>query len=260
MYYIGNGASKNWTGFSGDHSAKGTEADKACHLIKSGTDFRDLTSAVLTLSPSSSSSAVRKQTISKMTGEHLYVMPSSPASPEITELISKLLSSVSDTLSKPVCFALTPFDARSELVRTKETGLGNWVADVLLHAYAESGIEGGSGFVEKAKGGQGGEGKGGDQDGGDQGKNGAGGNIRVHNAEGKDHGADVVLLCGGTLRGDSQYGPGKITLGDILGKLFRVLGVRSIANRPRDLTFRGPGGLYRSELNPRVQGTVPHDN
>lgn len=87
MYYIGNGASKSWTGFSGDHTAKGTEDDKVCHLIKSGTDFRDLTSAVLTLSPPSSSSAVRKQTISELTGEHLYVMPSSPASPEITELI-----------------------------------------------------------------------------------------------------------------------------------------------------------------------------
>jgi hypothetical protein len=30
-------------------------------------------------------------------------------------------------------------------------------------------------------------------------------------------GADAVIICGGTLRGDSQYGPGKITLGDILG-------------------------------------------
>ena len=31
-------------------------------------------------------------------------------------------------------------------------------------------------------------------------------------------GADMVIICGGTLRGDSQYGPGKITLGDILGE------------------------------------------
>ena len=29
-------------------------------------------------------------------------------------------------------------------------------------------------------------------------------------------GADACIICGGTLRGDSQYGPGKIGLGDIL--------------------------------------------
>lgn len=207
MYYIGKGASDNWTGFSGDHSAKGTEDDKACHLIKSGTDFRDLTSATLTLSDSSSSS-IRRKTISNLKGEHLYVVPSSPTSPDFDALIHQLLSSVSDTLSKPVCFALTPFDARSELVRTKETGLGNWVADVLLHAYAESGVEGRK-FVRKK------------EDSNDENSD----VIRATRDSGDDEdplgdrGADIVLLCGGTLRGDSQYGPGKITLGDILGKL-----------------------------------------
>lgn len=33
---------------------------------------------------------------------------------------------------------ITPFDARSEVVRTRESALGNWTADVLLHAYDES--------------------------------------------------------------------------------------------------------------------------
>lgn len=150
-----------------------------------------------------------------MKGEHLYVTPSSPTSAAFEVLISTLLSSVSETLEKPVCFALTPFDARSELVRTKETGLGNWVADVLLHAYAESGIEGGSGFVQKSKDGEKTE---------KEGEGNAGkvylGNGEKSDKEGDDHGADIVLLCGGTLRGDSQYGPGKITLGDILGELF----------------------------------------
>jgi len=29
-------------------------------------------------------------------------------------------------------------------------------------------------------------------------------------------GADGVLICAGTLRGDSEYGPGLVTIGDIL--------------------------------------------
>jgi 5'-nucleotidase len=105
------------------------------------------------------------------------------------DMLSELLSSVEGTLQKPVCFTLTPFDARSEVVRTKETGLGNWVADVLMHAYAESLIEGGHQAAAE--------------------------NDEMRKRKG---GADAVIICGGTLRGDSQYGPGKITLGDILGK------------------------------------------
>lgn len=164
-------------------------------LIKSGTDFRDLSSATLTLSPPTGS--VRRRLIADLSGNHHYVLPSSPSSPSFDKLLSSLLSSVSSTLSKPVCFTLTPFDARSELVRTRETGLANWVADVLMHAYAESMMEGkqeGKDYVEK--------------DGEDE---------LEQSREGKG-GADAVIICGGTLRGDSQYGPGKITLGDILGE------------------------------------------
>ena len=37
-------------------------------------------------------------------------------------------------------------------------------------------------------------------------------------------GTDAVIICGGSLRGDSQYGPGKISLGDILGTSGRDFG------------------------------------
>lgn len=80
------------------------------------------------------------------------------------------------------------------MVRTKETGLGNWVADVLVHAYAESLLEKGSGEKE--------EGNKGD----------------AKESRRSFTGVDAVIICGGTIRGDSQYGPGKITLGDILGR------------------------------------------
>ena len=157
------------------------------HLIKSGTDFRDLTEASLNLTPASNN--LRKRTVGSLTGKHHYVVPSSTRSRSVDKLLKTLLSTVSATLQKPVCWSLTPFDARSEIVRTKETGLGNWVADVLVHAYAESLLEKGDGE-------------------------------KVPDAERRRDfgGVDAVIICGGTLRGDSQYGPGKITLGDILGE------------------------------------------
>jgi len=140
-----------------------------------------------------------------LTGKHHYILPSNPPSAMMDDMLSDLLSSVEGTLQKPVCFTLTPFDARSEVVRTKETGLGNWVADVLIHAYAESLVEGGHhDFFEKQK-----------QEGEVTPKgHAANDNNEVRKKKG---GADAVIICGGTLRGDSQYGPGKITLGDILG-------------------------------------------
>ncbi|WWC91447.1 uncharacterized protein L201_006393 [Kwoniella dendrophila CBS 6074] len=173
IYYIGKGY-KSWEGYSGRHDAPGTTEDHGVRLIKSGTDFRDLTSAVLELTPTKPGS-IRKHIISSLTGKHLYVLPSSPSSESFDSMVKDLLASVSEAIQKPVCFTLAPFDARSEIVRTQENGLGNWIADVLMHAYAESLLD----------------------------KN-------------KSNGDDAVIICGGTLRGDSQYGPGKITLGDIL--------------------------------------------
>jgi 2',3'-cyclic-nucleotide 2'-phosphodiesterase (5'-nucleotidase family) len=158
-------------------------------LIKSGTDFRDLTSAYLELS-APNDKAVRRRVVTSLTGKHNYVTPSSPSLPAVDDLVSGLLATVNRTLHQPVCYTLTPFDARSEVVRTRESGLGNWAADVLLHAYDESLVEGNAQVsFDKDK-------------------------ERTPEADGQ--GADAVIICGGTLRGDSQYGPGKVTLGDIL--------------------------------------------
>jgi hypothetical protein len=57
--------------------------------------------------------------------------------------------------------------------------IGNWVADILLHAYAEM-------LEETSK-----------------------MNEEDHAAKDFDGRADAVIICGGTLRGDSVYPPGK---------------------------------------------------
>ncbi|KAK4685256.1 hypothetical protein P7C73_g4898, partial [Tremellales sp. Uapishka_1] len=202
--HIGKGAD-SWDGCTGERDQPGTEGDHGVRLIKSGTDFRDLSAAMLTLTPTPPNST-RAHLISSLTGKHHYVLPSSPTSKPFESLTQSLLSTVSSTLSKPVCFTLTPFDARSEVVRTRETGLGNWIADVLIHGYAESLIEGGRGGEKLDKDGKPIKEK--------------ANKVEKEETEGegleRDGGADAVIICGGTLRGDSQYGPGKITLGDIL--------------------------------------------
>jgi 2',3'-cyclic-nucleotide 2'-phosphodiesterase (5'-nucleotidase family) len=130
---------------------------------------------------------VRRRVVTALRGKHDYVIPAAPSSPDVDRLVMNLLATVNKTLHQGVCYTLTPFDARSEVVRTRESALGNWVADVLLHAYDESLVEGNDNVTfDKDK------------------------------AERETASADAVIICGGTLRGDSQYGPGKVTLGDIL--------------------------------------------
>jgi hypothetical protein len=64
--------------------------------------------------------------------------------------------------------------------------VGNWVADILLHAYAEMLSEKNARFFEKD----------------------ADGEELPHDG----HPADCAIICGGTLRGDSQYGPGEVNI------------------------------------------------
>jgi 5'-nucleotidase len=111
------------------------------------------------------------------------------------------------------------------------------MADVLMHAYAESLIEGGKNDMfekkqtedkgEVAEGGKTTEKRGQCQGQGQQDQQARGQGLQAPKERAKNDidsareakgGADAVIICGGTLRGDSQYGPGKITLGDILGE------------------------------------------
>ncbi|KAJ9115326.1 hypothetical protein QFC24_007035 [Naganishia onofrii] len=201
--HIGKGAT-SWEGFAREDGGRGTEGDQGVYLIKSGTDFRDLSEAMLELAEQPAGS-IRRRVIKSLTGKHHEITPATPSSPDIEKLVKSLLSTVTSTLSNPVCFTFTPFDVRSEKVRTQEMAIGNWVADILLHAYAE--------MLEETSLKSRGKGEDTKDVTGENAKEDGKGGDRGTNADGR---ADAVIICGGTLRGDSVYPPGKITLGDIL--------------------------------------------
>ncbi|THH05733.1 hypothetical protein EW145_g4582 [Phellinidium pouzarii] len=173
LYYASRGVT-SWENHDVHQEVLGAERDEGDVLvIKSGTDFRDLSEIVLELEDSSLGS-VRRKIIRTVKGKRLETQPESPSSQRLKDILSKILDSVSDTMKKPVCKASAPLDLRSELIRTAESASGDWFADVIRHAYDDALC-----------------------------------------AMGRE-GADAVLLCAGALRGDSIYGPGNITLGDIL--------------------------------------------
>ncbi|KDQ06600.1 hypothetical protein BOTBODRAFT_39511 [Botryobasidium botryosum FD-172 SS1] len=173
MYYVGNGID-SWQDHAIGEEVLGAEEDDGVRVVKSGTDFREFSEMSLELIDTPPAS-VRRKVIKTIKGKCHQVAPSMPTCPKMTKLLEKLLSSVSKALKKPVCYTLTQWDVRSGLVRTEESAIGNWLADILRHAYDDA-------LMSQPNPGC----------------------------------ADGVLICGGTLRGDSVYGPGKIILGDIM--------------------------------------------
>ncbi|KAJ4488358.1 Metallo-dependent phosphatase-like protein [Lentinula aciculospora] len=173
MYYISKGVS-SWQDYDIKQPSLGAEQDHGDVLIvKSGTDFRDLSSFTLTLE-STPPGNVRKKIIRQIEGQRVVTQPGAKSSKELTEMLEILLSSVSKSLKAPVCKSIVTLDLRSNIIRTEESPAGNWFADIIRHAYDDCETLKGCG------------------------------------------GSDAVLICAGTLRGDSEYGPGNISLGDIM--------------------------------------------
>ncbi|KAF5387159.1 hypothetical protein D9615_001693 [Tricholomella constricta] len=173
LYYVSKGVS-SWEGHDLTEDILGAEDDHGDVLvIKSGTDFRDLSELTLELEETPPGS-VRNKIIKRITGKRHTIEPSFRSSEALKNLLKNLLSSVSKTLKAPVCKTTTSIDVRSQYIRTSESAAGNWFADIIRHAYDDALCMKGCG------------------------------------------GSDGAFICAGTLRGDSTYGPGVVTLGNIL--------------------------------------------
>ncbi|KAF4614842.1 hypothetical protein D9613_002892 [Agrocybe pediades] len=171
MYFVGKGVD-SWDNYNLQEEVLGAEADHGDVLVvKSGTDFRDLSEFNLTLSPTPEGS-VRKMVINKISGKH--TKPGSRASENMAKMLKDLLDSVSSSLKAPICKTEVMLDVRSQYIRVQESPVSNWFADISRHVYDAA--------------------------------------LCMKGCDG----TDGVLLCAGTFRGDSTYGPGFITIGDIL--------------------------------------------
>ncbi|KAG6812759.1 hypothetical protein H0H92_000674 [Tricholoma furcatifolium] len=173
LYFVSKGVT-SWENYDLDEVVLGAEEDHGDILVmKSGTDFRDLSEIKLELEDTPAGS-VRTRVIKRITGKRHTVLPGCRSSEKMQKLLKDLLSSVSDTMDAPVCKTAAVIDCRSQYIRTDESAAGNLFADIIRHAYDDALCMQGCG------------------------------------------GSDGVLICAGTLRGDSTYGPGIVTLGNIL--------------------------------------------
>ncbi|KDQ33721.1 hypothetical protein PLEOSDRAFT_1032941 [Pleurotus ostreatus PC15] len=137
LYYVSRGVSA-WEGYDTTQDALGAEEDHGDVLVvKSGTDFRDLSEITLELEDTPEGS-VRKKVIKNITGKRRSTQPGSEASPAMSKIVENILSSVGSTMKAPVCKTEVELDLRSQLIRTAECASSNWFADIIRHAYDDA--------------------------------------------------------------------------------------------------------------------------
>lgn len=100
-----------------------------CHVLRSGTDFKQLSYIEARRTPEGSPRQwefviYRRDIVSSIT-EHKPTL----------ELAEKLTAKLKKSLEKPVGWTAAPLDARFTTVRLKESNLGNFVCDIMQHHY-----------------------------------------------------------------------------------------------------------------------------
>ncbi|KAI0055483.1 Metallo-dependent phosphatase [Artomyces pyxidatus] len=183
LYFVGRGVDA-WENCDLTHHVLGGEKDYGDVLVvKSGTDFRDLSEIVLELENTPEGS-VRRKVVSKVKGIRHEVTPDMRSCNRLKAVLDNILKSVGASLKARLCKLSTELDLRSHIIRTEEAGTyrfllitasADWFADILRHTYDDALC-----------------------------------------MKGYDGGADGVFICAGMLRGDSVYGPGYLTLGDVM--------------------------------------------
>ncbi|KAI0306747.1 Metallo-dependent phosphatase [Multifurca ochricompacta] len=174
LYFVGRGVNK-WDNYSLSDHVLGAEEDNGDALIvKSGTDFRDLSEIWLELKNAPEGS-IRRKLISRATGKRHEISPRMRSCQTLRKVLDNILKSVGASLKAPLCKLSAELDVRSQLIRTTESASADWFADILRHTYDDALC-----------------------------------------TKGFEGGVDGVFICAGMLRGDSVYGPGFLTLGDVL--------------------------------------------
>ncbi|KAL8695983.1 MAG: hypothetical protein Q9224_003033, partial [Gallowayella concinna] len=118
----------------------GHQIINGAHILRSGTDFKQLSYIEAYRHPSSSSS--QKTSSSNSSSQWSYritrrdITRSIPEDPSTLQLVEKLTSTLKSKLEKPIGYTFTPLDARFTTVRTRESNLGNFICDLMRHTYS----------------------------------------------------------------------------------------------------------------------------
>ncbi|KAJ2663870.1 hypothetical protein IWW48_001136 [Coemansia sp. RSA 1200] len=159
FYYIGSGVSEfsdpslpmlpaKYSGHDDDarmvatwrkERAELSEESQGRRLVKSGTDFRDLSEISLTVSTANGSGV---PAVSNISVTRHRVTRDIPEDPEVKQAVDTIETHLSKAMDKLVGFTTTALDARSTVCRTRESNIGSFTGDLMRLCYAASvGVE-----------------------------------------------------------------------------------------------------------------------
>ncbi|KAJ2976705.1 hypothetical protein NUW58_g8020 [Xylaria curta] len=102
---------------------------KGTHVLRSGTDFKQLSYVEARRRPDGSGRWDIDITRRDVTSEIPHHKPT-------LDLVEKSTASLKTTLQKPVGYTVAPLDARFRTVRLQESNIANFVCDIMRHHYS----------------------------------------------------------------------------------------------------------------------------
>ncbi|CAG8475686.1 8702_t:CDS:2 [Ambispora gerdemannii] len=134
FYYVGKGC-EVLSGWTRDDPG-GSQNDDGVRVVKSGTDFRELSILEIDVEEVDNEDGGTIKVLKNISVTRREITSAIIEHTQLAELINQATSSITEKMSKPIAYTNTPWDCRSTTVRTQESGFGNFVADLMLHAYA----------------------------------------------------------------------------------------------------------------------------
>ncbi|KAJ1657770.1 hypothetical protein IWQ61_002871 [Dispira simplex] len=110
------------------------DALQGLRIVKSGTDFRELSEIQLRVDWSHEDGTPRRR-ISQIQVYRHAVTSDIPPDPATEEVVQHVSQGVSKHFDKIIGYTLTPWDARSTKVRVEESAIGNLLTDLMRNAY-----------------------------------------------------------------------------------------------------------------------------
>ncbi|KAJ6492676.1 Metallo-dependent phosphatase-like protein [Mycena vulgaris] len=106
-------------------------------VVKSGTDFQDISEVIITLKDAPARS-VRRNLIQELKGKQHVTRGTAAVNEGIKAIFDHELKTFNDSMSQSICITDVFIDVQSKHIRAQESVIGNWVTDCLRHTYDEA--------------------------------------------------------------------------------------------------------------------------
>ncbi|KAJ1928719.1 hypothetical protein IWQ60_001819 [Tieghemiomyces parasiticus] len=117
-------------------NAEPTNTYRGLRIVKSGTDFRDLSEVHLSVTRA----ADRRTRIAELKVYRHAVTSKIPADLAVERIVADVTAGVSKHIDKVIGHTLTPWDARSQRVRIEESAIGNLLGDLMRCAFPHTDV------------------------------------------------------------------------------------------------------------------------